>query len=80
MSIDTQRFMDLVGEINTIWTSPLSIILSLYFLWGYLGPSSLAGLVVMVLLIPTNAYLSSKMKKYQFANMKNKDRRIKVEC
>jgi ABC-type bacteriocin/lantibiotic exporter with double-glycine peptidase domain len=78
MAIDTQRIMDLTSSINTLWTSPLTIILSLYFLWGYLGPSSLAGLVVMVLLIPVNAVLSSKMKTFQFANMKNKDKRIKV--
>ena len=78
MAIDTQRIMDVTQQINTIWTSPLTIILSLYFLWGYLGPASLAGLVVMVLLIPINAVLSSKMKKYQISNMKNKDKRIKV--
>ena len=78
MSIDTQRMMDVTNQINTIWTAPLTILLSLYFLWGYLGPSCLAGLVVMILLIPINAILSNKMKKYQISNMKNKDTRIKV--
>ena len=78
MGIDTQRIMDTTTSINTVWTSPMSIILSLYFLWGYLGPSALAGLVVMVLLIPVNAIISNIMKKYQISNMKNKDTRIKV--
>ena len=78
MAIDTQRMMDVTNQINTIWTAPLTILLSLYFLWGYLGPSCLAGLVVMVLLIPINAYMSNMMKKYQISNMKNKDTRIKV--
>ena len=44
MSIDTQKFMDLVLYLNMIWSSPLQIILCLYFLWGILGPSSLAGI------------------------------------
>ena len=79
MAIDTQRMMDVTSQINTIWTSPMAIILSFYFLWGYLGPSSLAGLVIMVLLIPVNAVLSNRMKKYQRENMKNKDTRIKVQ-
>ena len=78
MAIDTQRLEGLATNINTVWTAPLITGLSLYFLWGYLGVAALAGLVVMVLLIPINGVLSSKMKKYQIANMKNKDTRIKV--
>ena len=58
-------------------SSPLSIGLSLYFLYGYLGVASFAGLAVMVVLIPINAVLSSRLRKYQFANMKTKDKRIR---
>ena len=58
-------------------SSPLSIALSLYFLFGYLGIASLAGLAVMVVLIPVNAVLSTRLRKYQFANMKTKDKRIR---
>ena len=36
MAIDTQKFMDAVTFLNTIWTSPLSIVLCMYFLWGIL--------------------------------------------
>ena len=43
MAIDTQKFMDLVLYLNMVWSSPLQIFLCLYFLWGILGPSSLAG-------------------------------------
>lgn len=78
MSIDTQRIMDVIMSLNLLWSSPLTLGLSLYSLWAYLGPSSLAGLLVMVLIIPINAYLSSKMKKYQKLNMKNKDARMKA--
>ena len=79
MAIDSQRMMDVTSQINTVWTSPMAIILSFYFLWGYLGPSSLAGLIIMVLLIPVNSVISNRMKKYQKENMKNKDARIKVQ-
>ena len=43
MQIDTQKFLDLTLYLNLVWTSPLQIILAMYFLWGILGASSLAG-------------------------------------
>merc|ERR550519_503341 len=70
--------MDLVLYLNMVWPSPLQVALSLYFLWGILGPSSLAGLAVMLLMIPLNGIIATKMRKYQFAQMKNKDRRVKL--
>ena len=69
MSLDAQRFMDLMPFLNMAWTSPLGIMLCMYFLWGILGPSSLAGLAVMVLMIPLNALVASKMRKYQISQV-----------
>lgn len=43
MAVDAQRFMDLTAYINMLWSAPLQIGLALYFLWGILGPSVLAG-------------------------------------
>lgn len=65
MSVDAQRFMDLTTYIHTIWSGPLQICLALYFLWQTLGPSALAGIAVMVLLIPINAVIAHKSRKYQ---------------
>ena len=78
MAIDTQRFMDLAGNISQVWSSPLMIVLCQYFLWQYLGPSSLAGLALMVITIPVDTVIAKKLKKLQLANMKNKDERIKI--
>lgn len=65
MSADAQRFMDMANFVHQIWSSPLQIILSIVFLWGELGPSVLAGLAVMVLLIPINAFLVNKSRDIQ---------------
>ncbi|XP_033917701.1 ATP-binding cassette sub-family C member 2 isoform X1 [Melopsittacus undulatus] len=78
MSADAQRFMDMANFVHQLWSSPLQIILSIVFLWGELGPSVLAGLAVMVLLIPINAFLVAKSKTIQVRNMKNKDERMKI--
>ncbi|XP_044159893.1 multidrug resistance-associated protein 1-like isoform X2 [Bufo gargarizans] len=78
MSVDAQRFMDMATYINMIWSAPLQVILALYFLWEILGPSVLAGVAVMVLMVPVNAVLAMKTKKYQVIQMKCKDNRIKL--
>ena len=78
MSIDTQRFVDLAPSLNNLWVSPLIIVLSMISLWNLIGPSCLAGLAVMILLIPITSVTSTYMRKFQFANMRTKDKRIKV--
>ncbi|XP_053306512.1 ATP-binding cassette sub-family C member 2 [Spea bombifrons] len=78
MSADAQRFMDLTNFIHLLWSSPLQIAISVVFLWEELGPSVLAGLAVMILLIPINAVLATKSKTLQMKNMKNKDKRMKI--
>ncbi|XP_051968145.1 ATP-binding cassette sub-family C member 3-like isoform X2 [Xyrauchen texanus] len=78
MSVDAQRFMDLTTFLNMLWSAPLQIILALFFLWQNLGPSVLAGVAVMVLLIPFNAFIAMKTRTYQVEQMKHKDDRIKL--
>ncbi|XP_021513222.1 multidrug resistance-associated protein 1 isoform X3 [Meriones unguiculatus] len=78
MSVDAQRFMDLATYINMIWSAPLQVILALYLLWLNLGPSVLAGVAVMIFMVPFNAVMAMKTKTYQVAHMKSKDNRIKL--
>uniref|UniRef100_A0A3B5QTI6 Canalicular multispecific organic anion transporter 2 n=1 Tax=Xiphophorus maculatus TaxID=8083 RepID=A0A3B5QTI6_XIPMA len=78
MSVDAQRFMDLTTFLNMLWSAPLQIMLALYFLWQNLGPSVLAGVAVMVMLIPFNAVIAMKTRAYQVEQMQHKDARIKL--
>ncbi|XP_076628337.1 multidrug-Resistance like Protein 1 isoform X1 [Colletes latitarsis] len=78
MSVDAQRFMDLTAYINMIWSAPLQIILALYFLWDILGPAALAGLAVLLILIPINVLITNRVKTLQIRQMKHKDERVKL--
>ncbi|GAV03418.1 hypothetical protein RvY_13844 [Ramazzottius varieornatus] len=78
MSVDSQRFMDLMAFIHILWSGPLQIALAMYFLWQTLGPSVLAGLAVMVLMIPLNAVIAGWTRALQVSQMKEKDGRIKL--
>jgi len=43
-----------------------------------LGPSSLAGVLTMIIFIPVNIYLSTKSKELQRQKLKQQDSRIKI--
>jgi ATP-binding cassette subfamily C (CFTR/MRP) protein 1 len=45
---------------------------------GIPGPSVLAGLAVMIILIPLNGWIANLSKKLQVKQMKNKDERVKL--
>uniref|UniRef100_A0A667Y4G3 ATP-binding cassette, sub-family C (CFTR/MRP), member 2 n=1 Tax=Myripristis murdjan TaxID=586833 RepID=A0A667Y4G3_9TELE len=78
MSADAQRFNDVTNFIHLLWSCPLQIALAIVFLWFELGPSVLAGLAVMVLMVPVNGLLATKARNIQIENMKFKDRRMKI--
>ncbi|XP_061182250.1 multidrug resistance-associated protein 1-like isoform X1 [Saccostrea echinata] len=78
MSVDAQRFMDLMTYIHTIWSGPFQIIVALYFLYMELGPSIFAGFGVMIVLIPINALIAKKTRDLQVKQMTLKDGRIKM--
>ena len=78
MSVDAQRFNDMMTYINMIWSGPVQIIISIYFLWVTLGPSIIAGIGVMIIFIPVNAFVASKFKVLQVKQMNLKDSRIKM--
>ncbi|XP_036402430.1 canalicular multispecific organic anion transporter 1-like [Megalops cyprinoides] len=78
ISADAQRFNEVGTFIHLLWSCPLQIILSIVFLWLELGPSVLAGLAVMVLMMPLNGLLAIKSKRFQMKNMIYKDKRLKI--
>ncbi|XP_004616472.1 ATP-binding cassette sub-family C member 2 [Sorex araneus] len=78
MSVDAQKLMDVTSFLHLLWSNVLQIVLSIFFLWRELGPSVLAGVGVMVLLIPINGILVTKNRTIQVSNMENKDKRLKI--
>ena len=78
MSVDAQRFMDLVTYIHYLWSNPLQIVLALIFLYSSMGPSIFAGFGVMLLLIPLNMVMAALSRMFQVKLMEKKDSRIKI--
>ena len=78
MSVDAQRFMDIMSDVQMMWSGPYQVIVSLIFLYAIMGPSIFAGFLVMVIMVPISAVLANFSKKLQAKQMKNKDSRIKM--
>uniref|UniRef100_A0A671T6J1 ATP-binding cassette, sub-family C (CFTR/MRP), member 2 n=1 Tax=Sinocyclocheilus anshuiensis TaxID=1608454 RepID=A0A671T6J1_9TELE len=78
MSADAQRFNDVTNFIHLLWSCPLQIALAIAFLWIELGPSVLAGLLVMVLMVPINGWLATKSRKLQKEILMKHYKRMKI--
>ena len=78
MSIDSQRFMDLVTFLNYLWSAPYQAVLAIIFLYFTIQYAVFAGLIVMLLLIPINSVLAAVNRKIQARQMALKDKRIKA--
>jgi ABC-type multidrug transport system fused ATPase/permease subunit len=76
MSVDVQRLQNVVTYLHAIWYSFLQIVLAIYFLWKQLGPSCLAGVLVILLSIPLTAVSAQWMGNLQKKLMEKKDDRV----
>lgn len=72
MSTDVQQLMDLTINLNLLWSAPFQILLAIIFLWQELGPSVLAGVGMLLLVVPINVYIAAKVKQLKVRNFSNK--------
>ncbi|XP_050687068.1 multidrug resistance-associated protein 1-like [Eriocheir sinensis] len=78
MAVDTQTIGDVYLHLYYIIVAPFTIITCLAYIWTQLGPSALAGLIVMGLLVPFNSFLLSRSKKINVKVMAIADTRVKA--
>ncbi|GFT19463.1 multidrug resistance-associated protein 1, partial [Nephila pilipes] len=77
VSVDAQKIFELIWSMNQTWSCPMRIILLVALLWRYLGIASLAGVVVMLLIMPLTTKLASISHKLQKKEMAWKDSRLR---
>ncbi|VUZ42505.1 unnamed protein product, partial [Hymenolepis diminuta] len=78
MSIDAGRFHMLMFNIHVLWSAPFQVSLAIYLLWQQLGPSVLAGVLILLIMIPINTLVAKKSKALQEKQIKTTDKRIKL--
>lgn len=78
MAVDAQRLQDLTQFAQQLWSAPFQIFLCMFSLYKLLGWSMLAGIGVMIFMIPINGLIARYMKNLQKLQMKNKDARSRL--
>jgi ABC-type multidrug transport system fused ATPase/permease subunit len=78
MAVDAQKFQEISTYLHMIWSAPLQISLSLYFLYRELGSAIFTGVAIMIILIPINAFVGKKIGTFMREIMMLKDKRLKV--
>jgi len=76
MSTDATRLQDVTTYFAVLWSAPLQIGLSLYFLWQQVSYATFAGVGVMIVSAPVNGYITRRLRVLAKAVMKVKDERI----
>jgi ATP-binding cassette subfamily C (CFTR/MRP) protein 1 len=78
VGIDAQRMQDLMTYLHAVWYSFFQIGLAMFFLWGQVGPSCLAGVVVIALMIPITKVVAAWLGRIQKQLMKARDERVEL--
>lgn len=78
MAVDAQRLQDLAQYAQQLWSAPFQIIICMVSLYQLVGWSMLAGIGVMLIMIPVNGVIARIMKNLQKKQMKNKDARSRL--
>ena len=78
MTIDIGKCQNLVVHLHLIWSESLIFIISLGYLYNIMGWSTIAGLLVLLLLLPFNIYVYAKQKFIHSMQVVHKDSRYKV--
>jgi ATP-binding cassette subfamily C (CFTR/MRP) protein 1 len=78
MAVDAQRLQDLTQFLQQAWSAPFQIIICMVSLYNLVGWSMMAGIVVMIVMMPVQGWVSKLMKKMQKSQMKNKDARSRL--
>ncbi|KAK4455830.1 hypothetical protein QBC34DRAFT_388031 [Podospora aff. communis PSN243] len=78
MAVDAQRLQDLTQFAQQLWSAPFQIIICMVSLYQLVGWSMLAGIGVMIFMIPINGLIARYMKNLQKQQMKNKDARSRL--
>jgi ABC-type multidrug transport system fused ATPase/permease subunit len=76
--LDTQKLFEVTQDGHLIWSLPLSIILVTLCLVLVMGPTTLAGIAVLILFVPAVRWITQQMILIRQKRIKSTDERIQI--
>lgn len=77
MAVDSFKVAEICGYLHFLWAStPVQVVMSVYLLYRIMGYSSIAGIGMMIILLPINMFISKWFAKYQKLILAATDARI----
>lgn len=76
ISADANALQQICQQLHGIWSSPFRIVTSMVLLYQQLGVASLFGALVLVLMVPVQTVIISKMRKQTQKGLQGTDRRV----
>jgi ABC-type multidrug transport system fused ATPase/permease subunit len=78
ISNDAQKLYELMQLVNLLWSAPAQVCFSVYFLIELLGLSSLAGIAILIIMVPLNKSIAKSLRKLRQSHMPVLDDRVRL--
>ncbi len=74
-ALDAQRLLDLVPFLNSMWSAPLQVAVTMYLLWSLVGVAMFAGLSLTLIMVFMSVFVAKKSGAVEKQLMQQKDKR-----
>jgi ABC-type multidrug transport system fused ATPase/permease subunit len=78
IQVDVDRVSNIITSIHDLWTLPLQLIVAFTLLYFRVNIAFLAGVAIIIILIPINTKIATAINSATSEMMKAKDKRVKV--
>uniref|UniRef100_A0A6N2KZ89 ABC-type xenobiotic transporter n=1 Tax=Salix viminalis TaxID=40686 RepID=A0A6N2KZ89_SALVM len=78
ITTDANALQQICQQLHGLWSAPFRIIISVVLLYQQLGVASLFGSLMLVLMVPTQTILMSKMRKLTKEGLHRTDKRVSL--
>ncbi|WJX30575.1 Multidrug resistance-associated protein 9 [Trifolium repens] len=76
ITTDANALQQICEQLHGLWSAPFQIIIAMVLLYQQLGVASLVGSLILVLIIPLQAFMNDKMRKLTKEGLQQTDKRV----
>lgn len=76
MTTDAEALQQICQQLHSLWSSPLRIIIAISLLYKQLGVASIFGSLVLLVMIPLQTFMVTKMRSLSKEGLQRTDKRI----